>query len=384
MSNAEADSYKLRILEEVTLGVTPASAMDNLRNTGESLNYNISTSVSPEISGDGQVTDLTQTGANADGAINFNFSFGTYDKLLQAAMRSEFSSDLAIAEITIDADDSDNSYNDSGSGFGSIVAGQWVLVAGFDTAANNGYKKVVSATTAKVIVSATLVTEVAGDSVTIKGSMLRNGSTKKSFSIEKEFTDVTQFLSYTGMRVDTMAMEIASGADLAGSIGFMGLDSARGTSSIGTGAPNAATTTQLLNGVNNVVDILENGAVMADVYIQKLSMDIANNLRPQPAIGSLANIGIGYGKLNVKGSISLYFANGDLYDKYINNTESSLSYRLLDAAGNAYIFTYHRIKYATGAVNAGGENTDVFKEMGFQALKHSTYGCTLQIDKFPV
>jgi hypothetical protein len=68
---------------------------------------------------------------------------------------------------TVDASDTDNSYNDASEDLSVFKAGDMILVSGFTTDANNGLKHVVSATVNKMIVEETLVTEAAGDDVTI-------------------------------------------------------------------------------------------------------------------------------------------------------------------------------------------------------------------------
>jgi len=63
--------------------------------------------------------------------------------------------------VTISASSVDNSFNITSAEFPLLVAGDLVKVSGFVDPANNGTFTVVSRTTTKVIVSATLVTEAA-------------------------------------------------------------------------------------------------------------------------------------------------------------------------------------------------------------------------------
>ena len=76
-------------------------------------------------------------------------------------------------KITISVDDTDNSFNDSASGFSNVEVGDLINVTGFTEAANNDSFRVTSVTTSKIIVAdsteggADLTTEIAGDSVTI-------------------------------------------------------------------------------------------------------------------------------------------------------------------------------------------------------------------------
>jgi hypothetical protein len=68
---------------------------------------------------------------------------------------------------TISMASADNSYNDSAAGFPLLVAGDRVRVAGANTAANNGWKTVVSRTASKIVVAESLATESAGAPVSL-------------------------------------------------------------------------------------------------------------------------------------------------------------------------------------------------------------------------
>lgn len=74
-----------------------------------------------------------------------------------------------VAATTISVDDADDSFNDSASGFPSLLkAGDMIETSGFAAAANNGRFIVTGTpTTAKVVVSASLTTAVAGASVNV-------------------------------------------------------------------------------------------------------------------------------------------------------------------------------------------------------------------------
>lgn len=86
----------LRIVPEVTFGVTPATpAFQNLRYTGESLAYNIKNIVSNEIRADRMTTDLIQVGADVSGDINVELSMLSFDTLIAAALCSDFGAPVA-------------------------------------------------------------------------------------------------------------------------------------------------------------------------------------------------------------------------------------------------------------------------------------------------
>lgn len=81
----------LRIVPEVTFGVTPATpALENIRYTGESLAYAIKTAVSNEIRADRMTSDIVVVGADVSGDINVELSFLSFDTLLQGALCSSY------------------------------------------------------------------------------------------------------------------------------------------------------------------------------------------------------------------------------------------------------------------------------------------------------
>lgn len=386
MAISDTSRSKLRYIKEVTWNVTPASAMQEITHTGESLTYGISTTVSNEIRSDRQITELVQTSAESSGGINFEVRAKALDDFLEGALFDSFSTTVAVAETDISASSGDNSFNTIAGDFTTenLSVGQWIEVAGFTNASNNGYAKIISIATGKIIVAGlTLVTEAAGDSITMNGSMLRNGVTKKSFSIENEFNDIGEFLWYSGMIVSSMSLEVATGAIVSSSFNFMGgsHDSAQAT--IGTGSAIAAITGSLLNGVNNVSNIREGGSpIAAGIYIQKLSLAVDNGLRSQQALASLAPVGVGVGRCNVTGSMDVYYANDDLYTKFVNGTSTSISYRLTDDNGAGYIITLPNIEFTGGTPNASGADADVIIPLAFQALRDTATDCTIQIDRF--
>ena len=105
-------------------------------------------------------------------------------------------------------------------------------------------------------------------------------------------------------------------------------------------------------------------------------------MRGKTGIGFLGNSGIGSGSLELKGSLSAYFENGLLYQKFLTNASSSLSFRVIDNAGNGYIITLPFIKYSDATVAGGSMNTDIMVDMSYSALREPVVGgSTIIIDR---
>ena len=387
-SIADTSRGSLRYVEEITPGVTPASALTGLRFTGESLNKNKTTETSNEIRADRQITDLIDTDSDASGDINFELSYAALDDFLPGALLADdWEAQVTISEIDLEAVAADNSYNSVTVDFTTegLFVGMWVKPAGFSNADNNDYCQVVSIATSKLIVSgSTLINESGVTGTIVNGGMLRNGVTQHSYSIEKEFADIGQFASFAGMEVDTFSLDIASNAIVTGTMGFMGRTAGNGQATIGTGAPLEAPTNDVYNATSNMASIREAGVALssATFFATAISTSVANGLRGQKAVSVEGSVGIGKGRCEVTGSLSAYFVNEVLLEKFLNNTATSLDYRLTDEAGNTYIVTMPEVKYSSATTDLSGIDADVLIPLDYQALRDPVLGFTIQVDRF--
>ena len=373
---------EIRYVAETTWSQTPNNpTMKVFRDTDDSLVYNISSTQSNEISSDRQVSDLILLGGEASGAINWELSYGNGDDFIESALFSSWSNDLGISATDISASATDNSFNSTSTDFSSVEVGQWIKVDGFTNSENNGYFQVTSVSTNKLIVTAgTLVDEAAGNTITINGSTIKNGTTMKSFTIERVHSDVSQYFQFLGMVVSGMSLRAAANSIVTGSFNFVGKSASRSGSSIASSVT-PATTEDVMNAVSNVADIREGGTVLSDIFIQELTFNVANNIRGLSAIGYQGNADLSEGDFVVTGTINTYFSDGTLYDKFINNNETSISFRVTKGS-HTYIFTWPKVKYSSSSINVPGRNQDVMQNLGWQAMKHPTYGFTMRIDRF--
>ena len=389
---SDSNRLQIRYIEETTWGVTPATAsMQELRFTGESLRFNISNEVSREIRSDRQVSDLIQAGADCSGSLEWELSYGTYDAFMAAALFSDWSADLNLSETnTISATASGfTASGGAGHDFADIQPGQWIKVGGFtaNDGENNGFYRVLTAAAGTLTTSpapAGLEAAAAGKTITVNGSMLRNGTTKSSFSLEKVFDDLSPkvYEAFVGMMVNGFSGSVQANSVLSGSFEFIGKTASAGTVSVSPGSVNDATTSDVMNAVANVASIQEAGSDVSSGLVSALEFSVGNNLRGQSAIGVLGFRGVGVGKMDVTGSLTAFFENKNLQDKYIAGTESSLSFRVNDAKGNTYIFSFPRVKFESSEQSAGGQDSDIMQALNWRSIRHATYDCQIQIDKF--
>jgi hypothetical protein len=212
--------------------------------------------------------------------------------------------------------------------------------------------------------------------------MLRNGTTKKSLFIEKQFQDLTDVnLSFTGMRVDTWSLSIDAEAIISGGFTFLGEGAAAGASL--AGSVTNASANQLMNASNNVGTLTEGGAALT-TPLRTVTVQINNNLRGLPAVANSQNIGVNYGRAEVTGTITAYFQDLTLYNKFINQTGTSLVVPVTDPGGNTIVVSILNMKMSEGNPAAGGINQDIVLPLTFNGLRDSTTSAVLQIDSLAV
>lgn len=383
---SDANRVKLAFVEESTFGdQETGSNLQILRYNSESLKQDMNTTVSEELRSDRQISDVARIGVSASGGIDYELSYGSHDELLKAALLSAgWSTKVDITHaLSISAASGDNSLNDSNSGFGSFAANQWVYVTGFSNTANNGFFKISSVTAAKlVLANGTLITEAAGEVVTVQmGSQITNGTTLYSYNLEKTYEDLSQVLSLLkGMTINTMSLEVPADGIIKGNFGFIGSAEESLTASGGSGYDDE-TTTVIMTGANHVTDFLEN---LGDTAILSFSLSLNNNCRTRLQVGTLGVASIGSGSVEITGSLTIHLANSTLYDKYLDQDVTSIVFGVRDSLGNGYIIELPSVKIIDGTRSAGGLNTDVIGDFEFRAYMDATEGVSIRIARFPI
>ena len=401
---SDASSTQLFYRPEAAWGedpttVSPQLPLREFRFTNESLNFSANTEVSEEIRSDRQVSDIIRTGIEAGGDVGIEFSFGAHDDLFEGALYNDWTSvkdsdavsplanNFLVAGSPNGTTISTGSPDQGSSAFlNSLTVGAFIeLSASTLSPVNDGYYRVVSNSGAGSIQVTPALPSIGADTFRIRESHLRNGTTLKSFLIEKAFTDVNEFVSFTGMRVGTAELNIATGSILNGSFSFQGENAAAAGATVIAGLISPETqevaANDVYNAIDNVGNILIDGVADPDVCFTELSFTVENNLRFQPCVGQLASSGIGVGRTQVSGSLAAYFVNRNFYEKYLNFETTSLSFTVA-LGGNVYLFDFPSFKFTNGEVVAGGNDQDVLVNMEFTAKRDPTYGFTMGMNRY--
>ncbi|MFN9301737.1 MAG: phage tail tube protein [Candidatus Kapaibacterium sp.] len=213
-------------------------------------------------------------------------------------------------------------------------------------------------------------------------NVLKNGQTQRSFTLEKTFeTGATdQFHRLTGCVVNEMSLAIQAQQIVTGSFGFLGAAYTTAQAAIASSTYTAANTNPVISAGANFASLTMTG--VTSPALTALSLNVTNNLKQQPVIGSLVSRGINPGRFEVTGNFTAYFENQQLFDIFLAQTVIALSFQIGGASTLRYTFDVARIKLTSAEVVAGGNDQDVMAVIGFRGLYDNTDN-TLKITRAP-
>lgn len=276
-----------------------------------------------------------------------------------------------------------------------LAVGDWIKIGGsstgrqFATTANNGWCRI-SAITATKLTFDIVPVGWASDDGTSKsvqiffGDRIRNGTTKKSYTIERRFQDHSPvtYEVFTGMVLNTFNINAPSKSIVTATANFMGKDAQVSNSRTSGATDVSAPANDVMNTTSNVGRIASNGvAIGSPNYITEVNIQINNNRRRQDAVGELGSVGIGSGEFNISGNHNTYFGDKSLLEELINNKATSFDMRF-SKNNQVILFDLPNVKYSSGSPDVGGKNQDVFLNLGFQAIRHPALLYTINVNAF--
>lgn len=211
--------------------------------------------------------------------------------------------------------------------------------------------------------------------------VLKAGITRRSFTVERKFADLAtpEFHRYTGCEFNTFALSVSPNAIVTATFGVIGKGLTLATSSVMGSTYAAAADVQPFDSFTG--SIQEGGAPIA--VVTSIDFTLENGLEPLFAVGSKTTNRPSIGKSRLTGSMTTYFESKTLYEKFINETSSSIFLELVDLSGNAYEFSFGNVKYNSGQPDVSGEGA-VTISMDFIALYDGTDLSQIVITRDPV
>lgn len=309
---ASSDTARVAIVAETVKGVIPTSPVwQEMRITGESLNFAHSSTQSNELGGSARGTrDSVLTGGAASGAIQFELhKSATMDAL-----------------------------------FGAMLGQDW----GDDP----------------------LDAEPAGTDFAYVGNERKTFAIEKRLD---DGAGTYYYHRYTGLIPNSLTIDIAPNEIITGSIEFIGETRAFGTAELAGATYTPAGTAPIMRAplVTSIRLLTQQDAYVFDVQTQcftRLSWTLQNNVRAISCIGFYGTKDSILGKFTGTINATLSYSSDFVLQATDAQTEFKLIINIRDDAGDWYEFFFPRVKFSSASAAASGSGQDVTVEATMEVL----------------
>ena len=208
--------------------------------------------------------------------------------------------------------------------------------------------------------------------------VIKVGTTPKFLTLEDYAADIDQARLFAGCAVNTMAVSLAPNQMVTGTFGIVGKDMTISATEKTVSAASGAAPFDAYSGDLAIGNV---GASSNVAIVTGMDFTLTNSFAPTFVIGDDSAPSLEYGRAEVEGTLSAYFEDASLINRFLNETETELQVSVNDPTGtNAYTFLFPRVKINSADVGVDGPTSRIIS-MSFVALYDSTEGTNLSITR---
>lgn len=216
---------------------------------------------------------------------------------------------------------------------------------------------------------------------TFSSNVLKVGTTPKFFSIEDAATDITQFRLFTGMAVSSLAVSIRPNQMVTTTFGMVGRNMTISNTSV-DGTKTTSSSNQPFDAYSGQLRIADAGGSLASLAIVTgIDFTLNNALAPTFVVGSSTTPELEVGMATVEGTITAYFDDASLINRFINETQTALEVTVDDPTGSSdCTFLFPRVKINGADVPVSNPTSRIIT-LPFVALFDSTEGTNIKLTR---
>ena len=219
---------------------------------------------------------------------------------------------------------------------------------------------------------------------TFSTNTLKVGTTLKSFSIEDSANDTAStdaFRLFTGMSVSKLGISIKPNSMVQATFSMVGKDMAAATATAAT-TLTSATINKPYDAYSGTIKISDAGGTLASIaVVTGIDFTLDNAFNPTYVIGSATTPQLEYGRATVEGTITAYFEDIALINRFLNETETAFEVQVDSpdtTAGTTFLFP--RVKINAADVPVGGTGSRIIT-LPFVALYDTTEATNLKLSR---
>lgn len=208
--------------------------------------------------------------------------------------------------------------------------------------------------------------------------VLKAGTAEHAFTIQRAFGNGAYGV-YRGCYVNQVSLSIKPNAMVTGSFTVVGMTG----DFVATPLCAAPTPSQLNRGYDSYTGTLTSGGTEIAV-ITGLDISLDNGIEPQFVIGGKTAPFVSFGRSNLSGTVTAFFADRTMLDLFLDETPASLAFTFgkVDGTENAYSLTIPRAIYTGADAPASGEGP-ITLSMPFMAVLDSVEGSNIKLTRHP-
>ena len=204
-------------------------------------------------------------------------------------------------------------------------------------------------------------------------NILDCGVEERSFTIERRFTDIDQYVVYRGCFLNQLSLSLQPNAMLTGSFSIVGLSGETVSTSLDAD-PTAAQTGRQFDTYTG--ELLEGGTAIATVTGIDLTLD--NGIEPQFVLFQRSAPFVSWGRASVTGTMTAFFEDTSLIQKFVDETPTRLELTMQSPDSDKYTIILPNVRY-TGADLPVDSEGPVSISMPYQAVLDTTMGTNMRI-----
>lgn len=383
MPFAQGSRSGLSYVTETTFGVTPGSpALVQIPYNTHTLDLTKDRVTGNDIQPDRMLRVDRHGNRKVSGDIVVDLRKGDYDPFLESAFMSAFADSPTLATTAASGTGTIATLTFATQTVPPFPVGSAITVAGVTPSGYNGTYTVTACTTTTVSYAnaTTGVQTVAG---TIRNRALKIGTTPKSFSIEDAATDISQFRLFTGVTVDTMSVSIRPNQMVTATFGMVGRDMTISGTSVDP-TKDATSSNQPFDSYSGTISLANAGSALTSVaLITGIDFSISNALAPTFVVGSPITPQLEYGMATVEGTITAYFEDATLINRFVNETTSAFQVTVNDPSGiSNYTFHFPRVKFNGASVPVDNPTSRIIT-LPFVALYDTVENSNIEVIRNP-
>jgi len=215
-------------------------------------------------------------------------------------------------------------------------------------------------------------------------NVLKVRTTPKFFSIEDYAADIDQSRLFTGMTVSTMGISMAPNQMVTATFGMVGKDMTL-PATTAEKTVDADTIAEPFDSYSGEIRIADEGtstiqASTALSIVTSVDFTVTNSFAPTFVVGESSAPQLEFGRAEVEGTITAYFENATLLNRFVSETESGIEVSVADPSGNDLTFLFPRVKFNAADVPVDGPGSRIIT-LPFVALYDTAEDSNLTITR---